>query len=162
MQVSNKAVMYTISSVVVACVMIVVYGFGGRLTEERQVNGGDMQRVKTDSPQSKDFIGACSGMDVSNPEVHLLALSECMGRVRGFVDGHAVTVAMNNHVGVQSVNMWCMPAKTSTDKLLTDIMDWADANPQAYTNIRAKMNNSNGATAIIIKALRTTYPCANS
>lgn len=148
-----------------ACVIVVVYGFSDRYYEAKRVADGIVdvgQPINTDSTMSKDFIGACSGMDVSNPDVHLVALSECMGRVRGFVDGHMMTVAMNQLAGAKSINLWCMPTKVSSDQLLTNIMDWVDANPEDYTDVRSKMDDNNGATAVMIRALRTTYPCVNS
>lgn len=165
MQVSNKVVMHGLGGALIVCVIVVTYGFSSRYYESKRVADGIVevsQPQSGGSPRSKDFIGACSGMDVSNPEVHLVALSECMGRVRGFVDGHMMTVAMNQMAGVRSVNLWCMASSKTSDQLLTNIMDWADANPEDYTNIRSKMDDENGATAVMIRALHATYPCVNS
>ena len=150
---------------VIACIIVAAYGLSSQYYEEkRRADGVDMvgQVTAIDSTRSKDFIGVCSGMDMSNAEVHVVALSECMGRVRGFVDGHHLTVAMNQMAGTKSVKLWCMPNKVSSDQLLTNVMDWADANPDDYVDIRSKMDDSNSATAIVIRALRITYPCVNS
>lgn len=166
MYISNTSV--TSGHIVFWAVGLLVIGAVYVLTdsyfERNRLEGGIVQptELSVDSPTSKDFIGACSGMDMSNVEVHVVALSECMGRVRGFVDGHHLTVAMNQLVGVKSVNLWCMPLKTSSDQLLTNMMDWVDANPSEYAVIRSKVGDDNSATAVMIQALRTTYPCVNS
>lgn len=150
--------------IVVALVVGSVYVLANSYFEQKRAADGFSQttEVSVDSARSKDFIGVCSGMDMSNDEVVLIALSECMGRVRGFVDGHHMTVAVNRMAGAKSVNLWCMPAKVSSDQLLTTIMDWADANPDDYVDVRAQMDDNNSATAIMIRALRSAYPCVNS
>ena len=164
MNVSNRVVMHGLGWTLIVCVIMVVYGFSDRYFETVRAEDGIVvgQSLNSDSSMSKDFIGTCSGMDVSNPDVHLVALSECMGRVRGFVDGHTMTVAMNRLAGAKSITLWCMPTKVSSDQLLTNIMDWVDANPEDYNDVRSKMDDNNSATAVMIRALRTTYPCVNS
>ncbi len=151
--------------IAVALVIGSVYVLTDSYLEQKRVEDGIVPlqtKTPVESAHSKDFIGVCSGMDLTSPEVHIVALSECMGRVRGFVDGHNMTVAMNQMAGAKSIKLWCMPTQVTTDQLLTNVMDWADSNPDDYVDIRASMDDANSATAIVIRALRTTYPCVNS
>lgn len=164
MYISSKSVVIGLGWIFVVVAIVLTYGLSSQYYEDKRKaeEVGTTPVTLTDSSRSADFIGVCSGMDISNPEVQLMAMSECMGRVRGFVDGHHTTIAMNSIAGTKSISLWCMPNKVSTGQLLTEVMDWADTHPKEYVRIRSSMDDDNGAMAIMIKALRVTYPCANS
>ena len=151
--------------IIVGAVVGFTYTQASNYFAKERVNDGvvsSTSEVTSGMTASKDFVGVCSGMDISDAEVHLIAVSECMGRVRGFVDGHHLTVAMNRMAGAKSVNLWCMPDKLTSGQLLTEVMDWADTHPDEYVKIRTNVDDNNSATAVMIEALHTAYPCVNS
>lgn len=167
MYMSNNVIKYGLGYVAIACVTIGMFNLSSGYYEDRRMTDGianvSQHEIKESSP-AQDFIGVCSGMDLTHPDVHVVALSECMGRVRGFVDGHNLTIAIVQITdnSKRANTMWCMPTQVSTGQLLTDIMDWVDQNPNEYVKIRSNVDDDNSATAVMIQALRTTYPCANT
>ncbi len=165
MYISNTIITKVAGWSAVALVVGAAYMLASNYFTQKRLDDGITQSHSiTDTSYSKDFVGVCSGIDMTNPEVHLIAVSECMGRVRGFVDGHDLTVAMIQMASgnKRSNALWCMPTNVTSDQLLSDVMDWADRNPSAYVEVRSKMDDNNSATAVMIRALRETYPCANS
>lgn len=113
---------------------------------------------------SVHFIGMCSGMAMDDPDVQLVAVAGCMGRVRGFVDGHDMTISMGQIAGRGNdiPHMWCVTAATTTNQLMTDIMDWVEAHPKEYRGIIDTVGDADAAMVITVKALHAAYPCVNT
>lgn len=111
------------------------------------------------------FIGECAQMNMTDPKVRMYAVSECVGRIRGFVDGHNITVAVAaraaGNQGAKAVRLFCVGPNVETEKLVAAVMDWAGDHVSEYTRVMAA-DPQDGATIIMIKALHDTYPCANT
>lgn len=114
---------------------------------------------------SAHFIGECAQMDMTDPKVRMYAVSECVGRVRGFVDAHNVMVAIVARAGgvqaAKAVRLFCVNPDVTTDQLVSAIMDWANAHVDDYAHIMTA-DPQDGATVVMIRALHATYPCANT
>lgn len=125
----------------------------------------EVAKTRVSKSASEYFIGECAQMDMTNPSVRLYAVSECVGRVRGFVDAHNVMVAMvaraASRQGSNAIRLFCVDPNIEADKLVASIMDWADAHVNEYTNIMLS-DPRDGATVVIITALHAAYPCANT
>lgn len=114
---------------------------------------------------SAHFIGECSGMDLSDSTVYLVAVSECVGRVRGFIEGHNLMVSMlrmadNNNA--KNAQLFCVDSNVEAAVVVTSIMDWSDANYTEYANTVEAADPASLATIIMIKALKANYACANT
>ena len=53
--------------------------------------GGQRAADLPANPHVVHFVGTCAGYDMSNPELQPYAVAECLGRLRGFIDGNAFT-----------------------------------------------------------------------
>lgn len=113
---------------------------------------------------SVQFIGDCAGMDMTVPGVYLVGVSECMGRVRGLVDGHNMTVATGKMMSAKNaeLQLWCIGADVTAEEMLDEVMDWVDADPKRYQDILKTTDGNNGSMIATVKALRAAYPCINS
>lgn len=116
----------------------------------------------TDAP-SVQFLSLCSGLeDMTNETVQLVAVASCLARVRGFVDGHQVTVRMQKP-GVSAIPaLWCVDADVTDKELLDSVLQWVDSNPSDYAKIIAAMPGTTAALAVTTKAVHDAYPCTGA
>lgn len=116
----------------------------------------------TDAP-SVQFLSLCSGLeDMTNETVQLVAVASCLARVRGFVDGHQVTIRMQKP-GANTIHaLWCVDATVTDKEVLDSVMSWVDANPADYKKIIDAMPGTTAALAITTKAVHDAYPCTGA
>lgn len=137
------------------------------VSDVRQHQTPVQMQLNNDAVTIKDasvqFIGDCAGMDMSVPGVYLVGVSECMGRVRGLVDGHNMTVAMSKMISAKNaeLQLWCIGADVTAEEMLDEVMDWVDADPKRYQDIMETTDGNNGSMIATVKALREAYPCPN-
>lgn len=170
---------FIVASLVIAGVAFAAYLIAGQYFD----NGPSIKAAEADdlivgapteiksSPTKVDtsvlFMQECSGMDLNHPApgVQIAAASECVGRVRGFVDAHNLMVAMVAYSAGKrsgdSIQLFCVASDIEADKLVATIMDWADAHKEDYTKI-VDADPTNAANIVILKALHEAYPCINS
>jgi len=88
-----------------------------------------------------------------------------MGRVRGYADGHAMTIRlMQLAAKEQSVPailepLWCVPATVTDRDLLKGVVEWTETHPVAFKKLATKYPGTTGSLAVITEALRTQYQC---
>jgi hypothetical protein len=114
------------------------------------------------------FLQLCSGLhipstptpsDMNFPEI-TIAVAHCIGRVQGLVDGHQITVAYQKQQNKPNIeHLWCVNPTTAGGALLESVFNWSDANPLEFDQIANRYTGTSAATAIIIRAISTTYPC---
>lgn len=143
----------------VCAIVVLVYIAVSAFFEQRRAADGIMPAAQS---ASVHFIGLCSGYDMSNEDLQLIGTAECLGRVRGFVDGSAVANQIAHSASGNSFSLWCVNPSNGADKVLSAIMDWVDANPNEYAQVVQTAAPNNAATIVIMKALRSSYPCINT
>ena len=143
-----------------------------RVMEYKQHHADAVKSITVKSPNgnhelepSSHFIGECSDMDLSDSTVYLVAVSECVGRVRGFIEGHNLMISMLRMAGnnnARNAQLFCVGPNVEASDVVTSIMDWSDANYAEYANTVDAADPSSLATIIMIKALKANYACANT
>lgn len=108
-----------------------------------------------------DFFKRCAGQpytDVSAGQ----DIAMCGARISGFVAGHDLAMEQIQATVDSQARLWCIPDDVTEATYVTTIHSWAEANPNKYQKIVDSMSQSNDATvatAVIIAALHSTYPC---
>lgn len=143
-----------------------------RALEHKQQHGAAVKNIEVKAPNgthelepSAHFIGECSDMDLSDPTVYLVAVSECVGRVRGFIEGHNLMISMMgmaSNSNTKKLQLFCVGPNVEAADVVTSIMDWSDSNYVEYANTVETADPSSLATIIMIKALKANYTCANT
>lgn len=119
-------------------------------------------------PNSLRFIELCTGVRLetetakSRPsDVNMIAISNCLGRTRGYVDGHQMTMELNKAIGIQGGRrMWCVTQDVEDKDVLEAVMAWSDANPKEFAELTKQYNGLTASTAITMRAVSQKYPCA--
>lgn len=104
---------------------------------------------------SQSFLSLCSGLDASVEAIRTIALANCLGRTRGFIDGHQLTVKMMPSMKP----MWCVKQNVTDSQLLDTIMTWYTQHPTSVKKITDDLDGINAATAVMMVAASATYPC---
>lgn len=160
------AIVFAVAAIVVASGYKVseAYVAAEREADLREVQLAAEPTRATIKDASVQFISDCAGMDLSVPGVYLVGVSECLGRVRGLVDGHNMTVAMGKMMSAKNaeLQLWCIGADVAAEEMLDEVMDWVDADPKRYRDILETTDGNNGSMIATVKALREAYPCINS
>lgn len=113
--------------------------------------------ASTVSTPESSFLTLCSGLPI-NPSTLRIATANCLGRIRGFSDAHALTVKLAGDKG-NSIQMWCVGPKVTDQQLLDSVIAWTTSNHVRVAELTKQYTAVNAATAIIIAALHSTYPC---
>ncbi|TFH03746.1 MAG: hypothetical protein E4H14_16165 [Candidatus Thorarchaeota archaeon] len=123
------------------------------------------------SANTKRFLGQCTGMPITSPQVETMAYLSCMARVRGMSDGHALTAQifaikrgqLYNHGVVipdMQLQVWCITNDKKDGEVFQAVLNWIDANNDLVNQLNKRYTNPNQVgIAIIITSLRETYPC---
>jgi len=146
---------YTGALLFTALVLGVVLFVGPAPMPEYSRPGKPTPPTSATPSESDQFIALCSGLDVSDEAVKLLGLSNCLGRLRGFVDGHQLTVQLMK----SKDRMWCVDADVKDKEVFDAVIDWAVENPKQVSEITRDFEGINAATAIAIRAIHHKFPC---
>jgi hypothetical protein len=167
-----SALQYIERAALVVLVITVAYLGSSKYSEHQRVaDGVSVSEVSLPAPTSKTeldpsahFVSVCSGMDITVKGVWLSAVSECIGRVRGFVDGHNLMSEVVTRVSGrnQAIQIFCVDSTVGSDQLITTVMDWADAHRDEYIDTIKQSDPRNAATIVMIKAFKSAYACANT
>jgi hypothetical protein len=113
------------------------------------------------SENTNSFLNACSGVTITSANSQLVAYTNCMGRIRGYSDGHMLTVALHNEIfKTDKVKpMWCVPSSQTDGEVIQSVLGWIDANPAVYTSNNTQYTGLSGAYANITRALVDQYGC---
>jgi hypothetical protein len=103
------------------------------------------------------FLTLCSGLPINDATLRI-ATANCLGRIRGFSDAHALTVKLAGDAGA-SIQMWCVGPNVTDKQLLDSVIAWTTNNHDRVAGLTKEYTAVNAATAIIIAALHSTYPC---
>lgn len=103
------------------------------------------------------FLTLCSGLPI-NSSTARIATANCLGRIRGFSDAHALMVKLAGDKG-ESIQLWCVDQSVSDKQLLDSVIAWTTSNHERIVAITKEYTAVNAGTAIIIAALHSTYPC---
>lgn len=106
------------------------------------------------------FLELCSGLKDTSESVRVISYANCLGRVRGFVDSHQLTVKLNENKGVTP--MWCVDSKLTDEQVFNAIIVWAVDNPQMFQETIASLDSLNAASAVIIRSMHTMFPCGGT
>lgn len=113
----------------------------------------------------KEFITMCTNADVETSSTLVIAYVNCMGRVRGYVDGHQMTIDLQYTVHEQYSKLlvldplWCIPTTVTDRELLFSVVDWTNSNHKDFKALAKRYPGGAGVSAVITKALSTKYPC---
>lgn len=105
------------------------------------------------------FIQICSGITISQDDNTglqdgIIAVANCLGRIRGYADGSMVTSEVT-----QTAKLWCVPAAQTDQQVMATVLEWIDKNPERYEKFVNAFDDRTAAAATIIQALRETYTC---
>jgi Rap1a immunity proteins len=113
------------------------------------------------SPETR-FIEICSGLSSTDNNFAVLGVSNCLGRIQGFSDGHLLTVQLVNvsspEVG-KGLELWCLSNPKNAKQLLDAVFTWVKQNPDQMNKTIIDTGEVNGTMMIIIEALHSAYPC---
>lgn len=117
-----------------------------------------------------EFFKLCTGVEIIDKETGYLAISNCMGRVRGLVDGHQMTVVMQQRYATEdrkqpAPQLWCVDEKVNDKQVLDTVLNWVNNNPAEFEQIVSTLGTDKSATtamAITVKALHQSFPCSNA
>lgn len=111
-------------------------------------------------PIYQRFLTACSGVTITDGTSQAIAYGTCVGYTRGFADGHQVTVAGIQRVGlevdVQRVRLWCIPPATTNVTVMEVVVSWIAQHPTEFEKLMSQFDGINAATAVIVRALGTS------
>lgn len=117
-------------------------------------------------PDESAFITACGGFQVSTKMDMLIATTSCMGRARGFIDGHQMTIHLQHQFArdmksVPMTGMWCVPPSTTDGQVMSAVVSWIRANPTQFHEVYDKYADRPLAAAlsIISVSIHQTFPC---
>lgn len=101
------------------------------------------------------FLEQCSAIKITEDVTWSLAYANCLGRVRGIVDGHALTM-----VASKAQPWWCVPHKVSDGEVYHAVLSWATKYPREVANINKQSKTQiEAATVVTLRALIQAYPC---
>jgi hypothetical protein len=112
------------------------------------------------SPQIS-FLQVCTGLLINNSNGSI-AVANCLGRLRGLVDGHALTVqlASADPDASSGIELWCVAPSVSDKQLLDSVITWSTANNVRVKELVSEYTDPAAArTAVMIAALHASYPC---
>jgi hypothetical protein len=107
----------------------------------------------------QQFLGLCTGLTARDSDTLLLERLSCMARIRGYADGHTMTVQFAASRGKYVPKLWCIPPTTTDQQVLSNVLGWVDRNPKQFTELTTKYPNITGAMAVITVALHRQYEC---
>lgn len=122
-----------------------------------------------DSADDRDvkFLEMCSGLSL-DPKSHssdsetigLIAVANCLGRIRGYVDGHQLTITMQVRAGKSTMTpLWCVNPSVTDKELMDSIFSWSEAHSDEFDQITTQYNGSTASVGIMLRAISTQYPC---
>lgn len=114
-----------------------------------------------------ELLALCTGItDISNAGVRTMAIAHCSGKVRGFIDGHVMTVALlrsGNPVFQTLSPLWCVSPRVPAIELYHNTLAWMVAENEAYEQLKGKTSGKEQTFAFVMLAsLRMGYPCGQS
>lgn len=103
------------------------------------------------------FVELCSSIKITTDDVGLVAVSNCLGRVRGYADGVTMMAELNkvNHI-------WCINQHHTDRMLMEKVINWVESNTEQYKRFVDQLDIQTAASAVIIKGLQSGYPCKNT
>lgn len=112
-------------------------------------------------PQQR-FVELCTGLTLTS-QTAPVAVSYCLGNVRGFADSHTLTVrlasAMNQQVA-DGLVLWCIDRSISDKQLLDSVVAWFASNAERVRELTSEYKDTPSArTAVLIAALHGSFPC---
>ena len=107
------------------------------------------------------FLELCTGITVKDDGVRLIAVSNCLGRIRGFADGHLMTVRLANASGKdEGLQLFCIDEKKTDRQVYEAVAGWVAKNPARFDEIVAQYESSaTAAMAVNVAALHAAFPC---
>lgn len=131
------------------------------------VEKSKLDQIEANTPGVVELVSLCTNQSITTRDMFDVALAQCVSRTYGYVQGHLVTVGIDNvrrgRRGEQKApTSWCVPIGTSDVQLFNSMYSWTQTNPNEYKSIVDKMNDA-GDTAIITvmySAMVAYYPCS--
>lgn len=107
------------------------------------------------------FLEMCTGISIKDESVRVIAVSNCLGRIRGFADGHLMTVRLANAAGKDDgLQLFCIDEKKTDRQVYEAVAGWVAKNPTRFDTIAAQYESSaTAAMAINVAALHAAFPC---
>jgi hypothetical protein len=101
------------------------------------------------------FLELCTGVSIVSRGSQDIAYANCLGRVRGFIDGHAMTVVANPDIEP----LWCVNQMQPDIEVYNEIVDWVVKNPVKYKSIAAAAPPATASMMVAIAAAHERFPC---
>lgn len=113
----------------------------------------------TSSPGESQYIQLCSGLTNQDQATYLIGVANCLGRIRGFVDSHQMTIKMQPTSAHAVSPLWCVDSSVTDKEVLDAVTDWYVENLEESKTIASQLDSVNAATAIAVRAIHETFPC---
>lgn len=106
------------------------------------------------------FLEMCTGITIKDEAVRLIAVSNCLGRIRGFADGHLMTVRLADASGKDGLQLFCIDEKQTDRQVYEAVAGWVAMNPVRFDEIAIQYQSpATAAMAINVAALHAAFPC---
>lgn len=129
------------------------------LTQPTKSSSASTQKPIAIAPAgpSSEFLLMCSGKEPTAEQTNS-AVEICAARVRGFADGHSMT--MRIHEAKISANpLWCVDQNLSDGSVLATVLRWTDENPDRFWTIAKDANVPTATLMVVVAALHNKFPC---
>lgn len=137
-------------TMIIFAIVGLVYSMHPKVAPTHQVSG------TITSETTNQFIELCSGLDASDEAIRLIGTANCLGRIRGFIDGYQTAVVLHE---VPAMPMWCVDSDVTDKEVLDTILVWIEESPAEYKEITDKVDGLNAAIAITIRAIHKNFSC---
>lgn len=103
------------------------------------------------------FIEICSGIEMKTEAEGMLAVSNCLGRIRGYADGVALHAELHH-----TPKLWCIDTAKTDQDVMNAVLTWVDNNTERYAVYVQSLDSRTAASATIIQGLRESFICRST
>ena len=107
-----------------------------------------------------ELLTMCTGLTALDPDVKPLAIASCLGRIRGFSDGHQMTTRMLSETEANRIALWCVSPQTTDIEVFQSVVKWSEANPERFYVLSKSAAAPTATMLIVVAALHAQYPCS--
>lgn len=100
------------------------------------------------------YIEGCARLSITDTSTYNLAVANCLGRVRGFVDGHILTMEMLDN---DLRPLWCVSPIISDGDVLESVLEVADEVAAATKQEISTTHSS--IVGLTVFAVSSRYSC---
>lgn len=142
--------------------LVVHFGFTNAVFAQQ--DDDDAPPLAEAKKMDTDFIQLCSDLTIKDKDDYNVAVSACMGYIRGVADSHRLTVDVISEKHNDVKKVWCVPLKESDGKMFINIVNLIESNYEYYQKLKELIKQKADPVvsvrlAILFTFLNSAYPC---